>query len=417
MPPRHGKSELISRFLPAWYLGTFPDRRVILTAHTHSLARHYGKLARDLLAEHGRGMFGVGLREDSHAADDWMIAGNDGGMMTAGIGGPITGRGANLLIVDDFLKNAEEAKSELIRENQWDWWQSTASTRLEPGGVAIVVATRWMEDDLSGRLIAAAASGEGTPVRRVRLPALAEDGDPLGRAPGDALWPERFSRGQLERMRADRNLGWWLAQYQQRPGRHEGTEWPESYFGEHIWIDDEQWPRRFELKALGVDPSKGKQRGDFSAIVFCGQFEGKGYVDASIERRPVETIVADCLAISRTMQPDVVNFETNGFQEEVAKTFEREKNRANMLRLAVLYTDNRKNKEYRIGLTLGQLLQRGLLRFRRTPGCKRLVQQLREFPLSEHDDGPDALEMAIKALGAAAQPEDAPGYAAEQVYA
>jgi hypothetical protein len=187
-PPRHGKSELVSRYLPAWYLGLFPDKRVMLVGYAASFARSWGRKARSLLADHGHDAFGLEVDLSVRAAADWGLTGREGGMVTAGVGGPLTGRGADLLIIDDPIKNAEQAQSASIREDHWDWWQTTASTRIEPGGCAIIIATRWSDHDLSGRLIKAAEEGDGCPVRRLRLPAIAEADDPLGRLPGEALW-------------------------------------------------------------------------------------------------------------------------------------------------------------------------------------------------------------------------------------
>ena len=153
MPPRHGKSELCSRYTPAWYLGRFPDRRVILASYEADYAASWGRKARDLLEEHGRTMFGVGVRQDSHAANRWDLADHAGGMTTAGVGGAITGRGADLLIIDDPVKSVEEAESDTYRARTWDWWRGVALTRLEPGGAVILVMTRWHEDDLAGRIL------------------------------------------------------------------------------------------------------------------------------------------------------------------------------------------------------------------------------------------------------------------------
>src|SRR5262245_22121675 len=247
-PPRHGKSELVSRYLPAWYLGLYPSRRVLLAGYGAAFARSWGRKARGLLQEHGRAAFGVEVSREERAASEWGLCSHEGGMLTAGVGGPLTGRGANLLIVDDPIKNAEQAVSQTIRDNHWDWWQSTASTRIEPGGCAIVIATRWHHDDLSGRLLRAAEAGEGMPVRRLRLPAIAEEDDPLGRAPGEALWPERWPIERLERTREEKEAVWWEAMYQQRPGLGADNVWPDSYFGPHLWAAS--LPQAFDLSAL-----------------------------------------------------------------------------------------------------------------------------------------------------------------------
>jgi predicted phage terminase large subunit-like protein len=394
-PPRHGKSELVSRYLPAWYLGVFPDRRVMLAGYGATFARSWGRKARSLLIEYGGPWFGVEVSRDERAASDWGLCGRSGGMLTAGVGGPLTGRGANLLIVDDPIKNAEQARSQMIRDNHWDWWQSTASTRIEPGGCAIIVATRWHHDDLSGRLIEAAATGDGAPVRRLRLPALAEENDPLGRAPGEALWPARWPLEKLEATRLAKEAGWWQAMYQQRPGNSTRCAWPNEYFGSHLWTD--ALPRVFDLATLAVDPSKGGRKGDYSAIVFAGLSGGLLWIDASIERRPPERTVGDAIDMALRYAPRAVAVEANSFQYLLGPEFDRQCRDRRVPPLPLYLIEQHGSKEFRIG-TLGAYLMRGNLRMCDTPGCRRLVQQLREFPLSDHDDGPDALELAIRMM-------------------
>ena len=152
-PPRHGKSELISKYFPAWYLGLFPDERIILTSYEADFAASWGRKARDIIEEYGEELFGIQVRQDSSAANRWGIQGYEGGMNTAGAGGPITGKGGNLIIIDDPFKNAEEANSKTIRDKVWEWYKSTLYTRLEPNGVLVIIQTRWHEDDLVGRLL------------------------------------------------------------------------------------------------------------------------------------------------------------------------------------------------------------------------------------------------------------------------
>lgn len=255
-PPRHGKSELVSRYLPAWFLGRFPDKRVLLAAYGAGFARQWGRKARELLEEHGPSLFGVAVRGDLRSASEWGLVGREGGMVTSGVGGPMTGRGADLLIIDDPIKNSQQSDSETIRDSLWDWWQSTASTRIEPGGCAILIATRWNVDDLSGRLIRDSESGNGQKVSRLRLPALAEEHDVLGRSFGAALWPERYSSEYLERQRQALNPAWWQALYQQRPAAANSLGWEECYFGPDLW--PEHWPDLFESAVVAVDPSIGE---------------------------------------------------------------------------------------------------------------------------------------------------------------
>jgi predicted phage terminase large subunit-like protein len=393
-PPRHGKSELVSRYLPAWYLGQFPGRRVMLVGYGASFARSWGRKARTLLDDHGRE---AGLEVDTsvRAAADWGLQGREGGMVTAGVGGPLTGRGAHLLIIDDPIKNAEQAQSATIRENQWDWWQTTASTRIEPGGCAIIIATRWNEDDLSGRLIKAALEDHGCPVRRLRLPAIAETDDPLGRSPGEALWPERWPIERLEHLKQQKDAHWWHALYQQQPAGDGRSTWPAAYFGKQLWA--ERFPSAFELSALALDPSQGRTGGDFSAIVFVGVSGGLLWVDASIERRAPEKSVGDAIDMALRYAPQAVAIESNAFQSLLAPEFDRQCRERRVPPLPIDLVSQHTPKEMRIQ-RLGPYFVREKLKLRESLGCQRLEQQLREFPFGKHDDGPDALELAIRTL-------------------
>jgi hypothetical protein len=226
VPPRHGKSYLLAQWLPVWYLALWPHKRVIVASYGAELARRWGRLIRDVVREHGDLLLGLRVSEDSSAADRWHTP-EGGGLLAAGVGGGIIGWGADLLIVDDPLKDASEASSAIIRERAWDWWVSTARTRVEPGGAAIVDLQRWHIDDLAGKLVKAHAQG-GEAWETLVLPALAGYDDPMGRAPGEPLWPERYDRAALARLRTTDPVAatWWDAQYQQRP-REIGGGWIE----------------------------------------------------------------------------------------------------------------------------------------------------------------------------------------------
>jgi predicted phage terminase large subunit-like protein len=233
MPPRHGKSELVSKYTPAWFEGRFPDRRIILASYQAQFAATWGRKARDLLEEHGEDIFGVSVSQKSSAADHWEVAGHQGAMVTAGAGGAITGKGAELLIVDDPVKNQEEAASEVMREKVWDWWLSTARTRLHAGGAAIIVMTRWHEDDLVGRLLAAAAEDpEADQWEVLELPAIADsDMDALGRKPGQSLCPQLgYDEKWARRVKATLGTYYWEALYQQHPRPAEGLLFKEHDF-------------------------------------------------------------------------------------------------------------------------------------------------------------------------------------------
>jgi predicted phage terminase large subunit-like protein len=221
VPVRHGKSELVSKYLPAWWLGRFPDDQVMLAAYEADFARSWGRKAREVLDEFGPQVFGVRVADQPAAQDWWNVEDHEGVMVTAGVGGALTGKGADLLIIDDPVKNAEAAMSAHQRGKQWEWWQSTASSRLQPGGRVIVVMARWHEDDLAGRLVANQDPSE--PWTVLKMPAIAESGDdPLGRAAGAALCPEMFDEKALLRAKRERGAYWFSALYQQSPSPSEG---------------------------------------------------------------------------------------------------------------------------------------------------------------------------------------------------
>jgi predicted phage terminase large subunit-like protein len=405
-PPRHGKSELVSRYLPAWYLATFPSKRVMLVGYSAQFACAWGRRARQLICEQGPAL-GLEIDPAVRAAENWGLAGHAGGMVTAGVGGPLTGRGANLLIIDDPVKNAEQSLSPTLREKHWDWWQTTASTRIEPGGCAIIIATRWNDDDLSGRLIRAAEAGTGTPVRRLRLPAIAHENDPLERSPGEALWPAQWPIQQLERIRDGKERGWWLAMYQQDPSRNPHSRWPADYFEGDLWVDS--FPVEFELSAIAYDPAHGKRSGDCSAIVFAGLAQGLLWVAADIEQRPPEQAVRKAIDMAIYHRPDAVAIEANAFQSLLAPEFDRQCREKRVPPLAIHLIEQHTPKLMRIE-RLGTFLARKKIRLRTSPGCRVLLEQLQSFPHGAHDDGPDALELAIRMLqllaAARQDPED-----------
>lgn len=225
MPPRHGKSLLGSRILPAYFLRRHPDKWVGLNSYSADLARTFSRSARDHFAATGGE-----IRDDAGAVTHWETTAG-GGMWAAGVGGPITGKGFDLGLIDDPIKNAEEANSEVIRAKQKDWYQSTFATREEPGGAVVVTMTRWDEDDLVGWLLAQeeeADPGEAEGWHVIHLPAVREDSAilqwPEGitavedwRQDGDALCPERYPREKLDRLRARVGEYYWLALYQGMP--------------------------------------------------------------------------------------------------------------------------------------------------------------------------------------------------------
>jgi hypothetical protein len=241
MPPRHGKSVLCSTYFVAWWLLRRPTDRVLLVSYEADFAASWGRKVRDLIVEHGES-FGVAVRDDSAAAHRWDLV-QGGGMTTAGIGGPITGKGADLVVIDDAVKNFEEAISISVSRRNWDWYQSTLRTRLEPGGKILLVATRWSEIDLSGKLIA----DDGEPWRELRLPAVAEEDDLLGREVGEPLWPSRFDMDELGKIKKALSASHWAALYQGRPSPIDGDVFKREWFRYYAESGD-------SYRLLGTEP-------------------------------------------------------------------------------------------------------------------------------------------------------------------
>jgi len=229
MPPRHGKSETASAYFPAWYLGNNPDKKIILSSYEAGFASTWGARARDILTDSQDIFASVPINGYNAAASSWDLK-EGGGMVTAGVGGPITGRGADIAIIDDPVKNAEEALSSVYREKAKQWYRSTLYTRLEPNAAIILIQTRWHEDDLAG-FVQKEFPHDGWQV--LTIPAIAEAQDILGRKEGEALWPERYPIGELEKIQTTLGSFWWASMYQQRPSPEGGgiikREWFKYY--------------------------------------------------------------------------------------------------------------------------------------------------------------------------------------------
>lgn len=219
VPPRHGKSEMVTVRYPAWVLEQDPDKRVIVGSYNQTLANKFSRKTRNIVRQR------VVLSTERAAADDWEIE-NGGGYRAVGVGAGVTGMGADLIIIDDPVKNRAEANSQAYRDRVWDWYTDDLYTRLEPGGAIICIMTRWHEDDLAGRLL---LSEDAASWHVVNLPALAEDDDLIGRKPGAALCPERYDENALARLKKVLGNSFY-ALYQQRPTAPEGDFFKRQWF-------------------------------------------------------------------------------------------------------------------------------------------------------------------------------------------
>jgi len=412
MPPQHGKSELVSRRLPAYVLGRNPDERIIACAHTDALATAMNRdVQRIIDSDRYRVLFpktrlsSRNIKTTAFGAyrrtsNLFEIVGARGGYRSAGVGGSITGLPCTFGIIDDPFKSREEADSPTHREKIWAWYTNDFYSRLGKDARVVLTHTRWHRDDLVGRLLRQQEDRQADQWEVIRLPAIATDqrhpDDP--RMPGEALWPAFKTAEELDVIRRQ-DARAFQALYQQDPRGEGATEWPAELFGDYIWVDDSHWPQRFDVKVLAVDPSKGRQDrdSDYSAIVLLGVADGLLYVDADLERRPPHRIVHDTLLWCDRYRPDYVAIEANQFQELLVHEFERQCGEHFGLRWTVYRVFNTIPKAVRIR-RLGQYIANRELRFRRSPGSRLLVDQLMDFPHTSHDDGPDALEMAVRLI-------------------
>lgn len=228
LPPRHGKSCLGSQKFPCWFLGRKPSRQIISSTYSDTFAKDFGREVRNLMKSeiYSQVFPSVKLRKDSQSSE-FMKTEQGGVSVHVGMGGAITGRGADLLLIDDPIKNDEEASSPGNRDKQWNWFTQTARTRLMPGGAIVIIMTRWHEDDLVGRLTDPENDfynkDEAKLWEVIRMPAIAEDeNDPLGRKVGEALWPEWYDVPELEEIRR-LNPRSFTCLYQNNPAPEEGN--------------------------------------------------------------------------------------------------------------------------------------------------------------------------------------------------
>jgi len=261
LPPRHTKSELASYLFPAFILGRDPRIQIIEATHTAELAVKFGRKVRDLVDdERYRELFpDVALKADSKAAGRWDT--NKGGTyFAAGVGGTITGRGADLLVIDD-PHTENDAMSELALENAWEWYQSGPRTRLQPGGAIVVVMTRWGTNDLTARLLKAQKSHRADKWEVIEFPAILPSGRPL--------WPEYWKMEELLAVKANLSAQKWNALYQQQPTNDEGAILKREWW--RVWPHDDPPVVNYIIQSMDTAYSK-KETADFSVITTWGVF-------------------------------------------------------------------------------------------------------------------------------------------------
>ena len=261
MPPRHTKSEFASVYFPAWLIGKFPKLKIMQVSHNTELAVRFGSKVRNIIdSSEYKQIFGdVKLREDSKAKGRWET--NQGGeYYAAGVGASITGRGADLLIIDD-PHTEQDSMSDLAMERAYDWYTSGPRQRLQPGGSILLVMTRWAEDDLTGRLLKAQKEPKADSWKTISFPAILPDGKPV--------WSEYWELSELEKIKASLPVRNWSAQYMQEPTSEEGAiikrEWWQPWKEEHI-------PNLIHVIQSYDTAFSKKETADYSAITTWGVF-------------------------------------------------------------------------------------------------------------------------------------------------
>jgi len=242
MPPQEGKSQRVSRRFPTWVLAGQPNTRIAIASYEHGVARRWGRLIRDDINSHAS-VLKMRVRRDLSAQSEWQLSGYRGGVYSVGIGGALTGRPVDLLVIDDPIKDRKQADSEAYRQAVWDCWTDVASTRLAPGAPVALILTRWHEDDLAGRLLKAE---DGQQWQVLRIPAEADhdpgegERDPLDRDPGEFMQSARGrSDEQWQAIRIRSGSRTWQALYQGRPSPPGGTMFKRDawrFYDQPLWV-------------------------------------------------------------------------------------------------------------------------------------------------------------------------------------
>jgi predicted phage terminase large subunit-like protein len=391
MPPRHTKSEFASYLLPAWFLGQYPGKKVIQTAHTAELSVGFGRKVRNLVdSDDFKEVFpSLQLRADSKAAGRWST--NDGGEYFAiGVGGAVTGKGADLLIIDDPHSEQEgQSGDPSVFDRTYDWYTSGPRQRLQPGGAIIIVMTRWHMRDLTGKILKSSAQRAGTDEWEViEFPAIMPS--------GKALWPEFWSIAELEALRNELPSSKWNAQYQQNPTSEEGALIQRKWW--QVWEKDRPPSCEFIIQSWDTAFLK-TQRSDFSACTTWGVFympddEGLSkpniiLLDAYKERLEFPELKRKAYELWADMQPDAFIVEAKA--AGMPLIFEL---RAMGIPVSE-YTPSRGNDKIARVNAVADLFASGVVWAPQTRFAEEVVEEFAAFPAGEHDDLVDSSTQAL----------------------
>ncbi len=391
MPPRHTKSEFASYLLPAWFLGNFPEKKIIQTAHTAELSVGFGRKVRNLVdSDDYKKIFpSIALRADSKAAGRWST--NKGGEYFAiGVGGAVTGKGADLLIIDDPHSEQEGQSADPgVFDKVHEWYTSGPRQRLQPGGAIVVVMTRWHKRDLTGQILKSSLQRAGTDEWEViEFPAIMPSGDPL--------WPEFWPKPELEALREELPSPKWNAQYQQNPTSEEGALVKRDWWRE--WEKDRPPPCEFIIQSWDTAFLK-TQRSDFSACTTWGVFywpDDTGteqpniiLLDAYKERLEFPELKKTAFEMWTDWQPDAFIVEAKAAGTPLI--FEL---RAMGIPVSE-YTPSRGNDKIARVNAVADLFASGMVWAPRIRFAEEVIEEFASFPAGEHDDLVDSSTQAL----------------------
>ena len=391
MPPRHTKSEFASYLLPAWFLGKYPDKKIIQTAHTAELAVGFGRKVRNLVnSTDFKDIFpDVSLQSDSKAAGRWNT--NKGGEYFAiGVGGAVTGKGADLLIIDDPHSEQEGASSDInVFNRTYEWYTSGPRQRLQPNGSIVVVMTRWHNKDLTGQVVDASIKRGGADQWEViELPAIMPSGNPL--------WAEFWKMEELQALKAELPNGKWMAQYQQDPTSEEGALVKREWW--QVWENREPPDCEFIIQSWDTAFMKN-QRADYSACTTWGVFykeDDDGMISPFV-------ILLDAYK-ERLEFPDLKTRAMEKYNEYKPDAFIVEAKAAGMPLIFELramgipvqeYTPSRGNDKISRVNAVSDLFASGVIYAPSTRWAEEVVEEFAGFPNMEHDDLVDSSTQAL----------------------
>ena len=386
MPPRHTKSEFASYLLPAWLIGKNPKLKIIQTTHTAELAVRFGRKVRNLMElEIYKEIFPeVVLRVDSKAAGRWETS-QGGEYYAAGVGGAITGRGADLLIIDD-PHSEQDALSENAMENAYEWYTSGPRQRLQPGGSIVVVMTRWSLKDLTGKLIRAQTSDVMSDQwDLVEFPAILPS--------GNLLWPEFWKKEELLRVKASLSLSKWNAQWQQNPVAEEGAIIKKEWWSK--WEKDALPPVSYIMQSYDTAFSK-KETADYSAITTWGVFKPQEggpdniiLLDANRGRWDFPELKEKALEEYNYWEPDMVLIEAKATGTPLTDELRR------MGIPVVNYTPSRGNDKHTRMHMVAPMFESGRVWAPEKRFAEDVIDECAAFPNGDYDDYCDSMTMAM----------------------